>query len=234
MCPLSFYTYIINYYCYYMKIQIQVPTSLSEITLDQYQRFNKINTEENQDTNFLMHKTVEIFCGLELKDIAKIKMQSVKSVLKDIDNIFAEKPDLIPTFKLKGKEYGFIPKLDDISLGEYIDLDDSFTEWDNMHKAMAVLYRPIKMKKEDKYLIEEYNGTDNAEIMKQMRLDVVMGAMVFFYNLNNELLQTILNYLNREVPKQMTTSQLQTLEKNGVGINQSMVWLKEMLPNLMV
>jgi len=217
-----------------MKIQIQVPTSLSEITLDQYQRFNKINTEENQDTNFLMHKTVEIFCGLQLKDIAKIKMQSVKSVLKDIDNIFAEKPDLISTFKLRGKEYGFIPKLDDISLGEYIDLDDSFTEWDDMHKAMAVLYRPITMRKGDKYLIEEYNGTDDAEIMKQMRLDVVMGAMVFFYNLNNELLQTILNYLNREVPNQMNTSQLQTLERNGVGINQSMDLLKEMLPNLMV
>lgn len=217
-----------------MKIQIQVPTSLSEITLDQYQRFNKINTEENQDTNFLMHKTVEIFCGLQLKDIAKIKMQSVKSVLKDIDNIFAEKPDLIPTFKLRGKEYGFIPKLDDISLGEYIDLDDSFTEWDDMHKAMAVLYRPITMKKEDKYLIEEYNGTDDAEIMKQMRLDVVMGSMVFFYNLNNELLQTILNYLNRELPNQMNTLQLQTLERNGVGINQSMDLLKEMLPNLMV
>lgn len=217
-----------------MKIQIQVPTSLSEITLDQYQRFNKINTEENQDTNFLMHKTVEIFCGLQLKDIAKIKMQSVKSVLKDIDNIFAEKPDLIPTFKLRGKEYGFIPKLDDISLGEYIDLDDSFTEWDDMHKAMAVLYRPITMRKGDKYLIEEYNGTDDAEIMKQMRLDVVMGSMVFFYNLNNELLQTILNYLNREVPNQMNTLQLQTLERNGVGINQSMDLLKEMLPNLMV
>ena len=217
-----------------MKIQIQVPTSLSEITLDQYQRFNKINTEENQDTNFLMHKTVEIFCGLELKDIAKIKMQSVKSVLKDIDNIFADKPDLISTFKLRGTEYGFIPKLDDISLGEYIDLDDSFTEWDDMHKAMAVLYRPITMRKGDKYLIEEYNGTDDAEIMKQMRLDVVMGAMVFFYNLNNELLQTILNYLNREVPNQMNTSQLQTLERNGVGINQSMDLLKEMLPNLMV
>ena len=217
-----------------MKIQIQVPTSLSEITLEQYQRFNKINTEENQDTNFLMHKTVEIFCGLELKDIAKIKMQSVKSVLKDIDNIFAEKPDIIPTFKLRGKEYGFIPKLDDISLGEYIDLDDSFTDWDVMHKAMAVLYRPITMRKGDKYLIEEYNGTDDAEIMKQMRLNVVMGAMVFFYNLNNELLQTILNYLNREVPNQMNTLQLQTLERNGVGINQSMDLLKEMLPNLMV
>jgi hypothetical protein len=103
-----------------------------------------------------------------------------------------------------------------------------------MHKAMSVLYRPVTMRKGDKYLIEEYNGTDDAESMKQMRLDVVMGSIVFFYNLNNELLQTILNYLNREVPNQMNTLQLQTLEKSGVGINQSMDLLKEMLPNLMI
>jgi hypothetical protein len=217
-----------------MKVKIQVPTSLSEITLEQYQKFNKINTEENQNTNFILHKTVEIFCGLDLKDIAKIKVHSVKSVIKDIDNVFSEKPDLIPTFKLKGKEYGFIPKLDDISLGEYIDLDDSLTDWETMHKAMSVLYRPVTMRKGDKYLIEEYNGTDDAESMKQMRLDVVMGSIVFFYNLNNELLQTILNYLNREVPNQMNTLQLQTLERSGVGINQSMDLLKEMLPNLMI
>jgi hypothetical protein len=217
-----------------MKVKIQVPTSLSEITLEQYQKFNKINIEENQNTNFILHKTVEIFCGLDLKDIAKIKVHSVKSVIKDIDNVFSEKPDLIPTFKLKGKEYGFIPKLDDISLGEYIDLDDSLTDWETMHKAMSVLYRPVTMRKGDKYLIEEYDGTDDAESMKQMRLDVVMGSIVFFYNLNNELLQTILNYLNREVPNQMNTLQLQTLERSGVGINQSMDLLKEMLPNLMI
>ena len=217
-----------------MKVKIQVPTSLSEITLEQYQKFNKINTEENQNTTFILHKTVEIFCGLDLKDIAKIKVHSVKSVIKDIDNVFSEKPDLIPTFKLQGKEYGFIPKLDDISLGEYIDLDDSLTDWETMHKAMSVLYRPVTMRKGDKYLIEEYDGTDDAESMKQMRLDVVMGSIVFFYNLNNELLQTILNYLNREVPNQMNTLQLQTLEKSGVGINQSMDLLKEMLPNLMI
>ena len=99
---------------------------------------------------------------------------------------------------------------------------------------MSVLYRPVTMRKGDKYLIEEYDGTDDAESMKQMRLDVVMGSIVFFYNLNNELLQTILNYLNREVPNQMNTLQLQTLEKSGVGINQSMDLLKEMLPNLMI
>jgi len=216
-----------------MKLQITVPESLAEINLSQYQRFDKINTKENQDTNFLMHKTVEIFCNLELKDIAKIKVSSIKEILNDIDNVFAEKPDLITTFTINNVEYGFIPNLSDMSLGEFVDLDQTLSDWQQMHKAMAVLYRPTTFKKKEKYLIKEYTGKENSEIMKMMPLNIVMGAMVFFYNLNRELLESILNYLKREAPNQMNTAALQTLEINGVGINQSMDLLKGMLPNLM-
>ena len=99
-----------------------------------------------------------------------------------------------------------------------------------MHKAMSVLYRPIKYKKGHKYNIEPYNGMN--ERLKQMPLDVVFSAMVFFYNLNNELIQTILNYLQKETSK-LTTQQRERLEASGVGINQSMELLKEMLPSLM-
>jgi len=217
-----------------MKLEITVPESLSEITLEQYQKFDKINTSDNNQTNFLLHKTVEIFCNLQLKDIAKIKVSSVKEIIQDIDSLFTEKPDLIPTFTMDGVEYGFIPNLDDMSLGEFVDLDETLTEWDQMHKAMAVLYRPTTYNKKGKYLIEEYTGQDRAELMKQMPLDVVMGSMVFFYNLNKELLETILSYLNREAPNQMNTAVLQTLEKSGDGINLSMDLLREMLPDLML
>ena len=215
-----------------MKVEIQIPSSLSEITLEQYQKFAKLNTDENQDSSFLMHKTVELFCNLNLKDIAKIKYIYVQEILNDINKLFESKQDLIPTFKMKGVEYGFVPVLDDMTLGEYIDLDENFTDWDMMHKAMAVLYRPITLQKGDRYQIEEYDGLEKADLMKQMPLDVVMGCMFFFYNLNNELLKTTLNYLSQEIPKELTTEQLQTLAKNGGGINHSMDSLKEMLDDL--
>ena len=44
-----------------MKVEIQIPSNLSEVTLEQYQKFTKLNTEENEDSSFLMHKTVEPF-----------------------------------------------------------------------------------------------------------------------------------------------------------------------------
>ena len=217
-----------------MKVDILVPSSLSDITLEQYQKFAKINTEENRDSSFLMHKTVEVFCNLELKDIAKIKFSYVKDILNDINSFFEANQELIPTFKMGGIEYGFIPVLDDMSLGEYIDLDENFSDWETMHKAMAVLYRPITLKKGTRYQIEEYSGIDKSEQMKKIPLDVVMGCMVFFYRLNNELLKTTLNYLENQLGKEMTTQQLQHLEKNGDGIKASMESLREMLPSLRI
>jgi len=217
-----------------MKVEILIPSSLREVTLEQYQKFARINTDDNQDTGFMMHKTVEIFCNLDLKDIAKIKFTSVQEILNDINRLFETKQDLIRTFTMGGKEYGFIPMLDDMTLGEYVDLDENFTDWDSMHKAMAVLFRPVTLKKGDRYQIQDYNGLELAEQMKKMPLDVVMGAMVFFYRLNNELLKTTLNFLEQEVGKEMTTQQQQHLGKNGDGIKASMELLKEMLPSLRI
>jgi len=217
-----------------MKVEILIPSSLREVTLEQYQKFARINTDDNQDTGFMMHKTVEIFCNLDLKDIAKIKFTSVQEILNDINRLFETKQDLIRTFTIGGKEYGFIPMLDDMTLGEYVDLDENFTDWDSMHKAMAVLFRPVTLKKGDRYQIQDYNGLELAEQMKKMPLDVVMGAMVFFYRLNNELLKTTLNFLEQEVGKEMTTQQQQHLGKNGDGIKASMELLKEMLPSLRI
>jgi hypothetical protein len=212
-----------------MKIEINVPDTLSEITLSQYQKFEKLNTEDNKDSTFLLQKMVEIFCNLELKDVATIKYKSVQVIANHLNKVFDVNHSLIPIFNLKGVEYGFIPVLDDMTLGEYIDLDESLGDWQNMHKAMSVLYRPIIYKKGHKYQIEEYKGTNDT--MLQAPLDIVFGAMVFFYNLSNELITTILSYLQKETNK-MTTQQRQLLEQSGVGINRCMQLAKEMLPSL--
>ena len=217
-----------------MKVDIYIPEKLSDITLEQYQKFAKLNTEENQNSNFLLHKMVEIFCRLDLKDIARIKYQYVNSIVSDLNNIFNAKTELIQNFKLKGVEYGFIPKLDDITLGEYIDLDNNISDWETMHKAMAVLYRPITLQKGDRYQIEEYTAKEDTEKFKDMPLDVVMGSLVFFWSLSSELLQTTLKYLAKEMEGNLTIQQRQALEESGVGISQSMAWLRAMLPSLTI
>tara|TARA_Y100000389_G_scaffold45662_1_gene40526 strand:- start:1120 stop:1782 length:663 start_codon:yes stop_codon:yes gene_type:complete len=214
-----------------MKVEINVPDSLSEIKLEQYRKFQALNTDENSESPFLLQKMIEIFCNLNLKEVATIKYKSVQVIVEHLNKVFSVKTDLKNTFKLKGVEYGFIPVLDDMSLGEYIDLDNYIGDWNNMHKAMNVLFRPIENKRGGKYNIIEYGKQDNSEVLKDMPLDIVLGAMVFFYHLNNELLTITLSYLEEEMHQEMTLEQRQTLERSGLGINQSMDYLRAILPD---
>lgn len=216
-----------------MKLQITIPTSLEEITLEQYQKFLSI-AKDNPDGEFLQHKMVEIFCGIDLKDAAKISYKDVNEITGNLSNLFKHKYDLKRTFKLGNTEFGFITNLDEITLGEYTDLDKYISDWDKMHNAMAVLYRPITKKLKDKYQIEEYNGSYTyCDAMKFMPVDVALGAVVFFYNLGNELLKSTIHYLenNREFQSIVNNH---NLEVNGVGIHHSMLLLKEMLEDLKI
>lgn len=214
-----------------MKLQITIPTSLDEITLEQYQKFLSI-AKDNPDGEFLQHKMVEIFCGIDLKDTAKISFKDVNEITTNLSNLFTQKYDLKRTFKLGDTEFGFITNLDEITLGEYTDLDKYISNWDMMHNAMAVLYRPITKKLKDKYQIEEYNGSYTyCDAMKFMPVDVALGAVVFFYNLGNELLKSTIHYLENNKEFQNIVNN-HNLEVNGVGIHHSMLLLKEMLEDL--
>ena len=214
-----------------MKLQITIPTSLQEITLEQYQKFLSI-AKDNPDGDFLQHKMVEIFCGIDLKNAAKISYKDVNEITTNLSNLFTQKYELKKTFRLGNTDFGFITNLDEITLGEYTDLDKYISNWDMMHNAMAVLYRPITKKIKDKYQIEEYNGSYTyCDAMKYAPVDVVLGAVVFFYNLGNELLKSTIHYLDNNKEFQSIANN-HNLEVNGVGIAHSMLLLKEMLEDL--
>ena len=81
-----------------MKVKILVPESLSEITLEQYQKFLKIS-KDNEDSLFLQQKMVEIFCNIDLKQVMNIKYNSITKITNHLNTLFEQKPTFIPTFK---------------------------------------------------------------------------------------------------------------------------------------
>lgn len=214
-----------------MQYEIDVPNKLSEITLEQYQAFSRI-VAENDSEEFISQKMVSIFCKIKLSQVLFMRVQDVTGIVSMFTDMLQGEKKLQTTFKLNDTEFGFIPNLEEMSFGEYIDLDTNLGDWQTMHKAMAVLYRPITKKVKGKYEIEQYYGTANySEVMKYAPLDVVMGAMVFFYRLNNELLKATLNYLEAEL-LEMDTQQKNNSANNGDGITQSMRSLKETCEDL--
>jgi len=216
-----------------MKLEISIPTELKEIKLAQYQAFLKI-AKDNEDEEFLNQKMVQTFCNIDLKDVAEIRFKDVLEITASLGKMFnVQSHRFINRFKLGGVEFGFIPDLEDMTFGEYTDLDTYIGDWENMHKAMAVLYRPITKKGlNNTYEIEKYNGSITySDVMKHAPLDVVFGANVFFYNLGNELLKSSMTYLENNQAIQ-TILQQHNLENDGDGIVQSMLLLKATLQDL--
>ena len=63
-----------------MKIKLNIPEKLSEMTLGQYQDWLKVSEGKELDT-FLQQKIIEIFCGLTLKQVMLIKASEIDRFL---------------------------------------------------------------------------------------------------------------------------------------------------------
>ncbi len=218
-----------------MKLDILLPNSLSEIPLSRYQEFVAMK-EKSNDEELIANKMIQIFCGLQLGEVAKIKLKDLNGLIKHFTDVFSEKPQLIRNFKIKNIEFGFIPNLENISFGEYVDIEHHLKDWSTYHKAMAVMFRPIKEKHKDKYSIIEYEpNEDMQELMKFAPLDVAISASVFFWSLGSELLQATLTYLKNELTKSKDLTSFRkefSLANNGVGIQVYMDSLETTLQSL--
>lgn len=218
-------------------IEIEVPSSLSDITLEQYQKWAEVVAEDSKDSSYLDRKLVEVFCDIEASEVSKIKVTEYSKILSILETALTQKvEELIPRFKMKGIEYGFIPNMDKLSVAEYTDIEKCMN-WEDFHIALAALYRPVKatrvIKGKEQYVIEPYEPTmDKAWDMLDIPVDVAMSARVFFYTLSNDLLKTILNSLHQSVKKTKDTRKKRLLESNGDGIVQFMDSQTEFLKTL--
>jgi hypothetical protein len=213
-----------------MAIKIKIPSSLSDITLRQYKKYLKLE-DSIQDERFLNAKMIEIFCGVSLEKVMLLQVKDSTEISNSISKIFEEKPILVKRFELNEVEYGFQPQLDELTLGEYIDLDTFIGDWDNMEKAMNVLYRPIIVKLKEKYNIDKY-VLGNEGALLDMPMSAVLSSIFFLWNLGLDLSKVMTDYL--EEGETIALTQYLASEKNGVGINQFIHSLKEMLEDLKI
>ena len=217
-----------------------IPETLRDIKLSQWQRYIEI-LEKNKDaelTGFLEKKLLGIFCGVELKDIDRIGLSVFDNTIQHLSNILNGKPELVKTFKMTGTddvtvEFGLIPNFDKMSYGEFVDLEKYLFVDKDFHRAMAVMYRPVKLKSQGSYLIHDYKGTEYlAEVMKSTPLDVALAARVFFYRLATKLSNFTMAYTLKELQQKQEGRKDKHSVKSGETIKQYLLSLEKMSEEL--
>ena len=213
-------------------MKIEVPTNINDITLAEYQRFALINTD-TQDKEFFTFKTIEIFCGVDIAIVSKMAYEDATELSKDVLAVLDQTVPFTNRFTLNGIEYGFIPDLQAMSLGEFIDLEENLSDAKNFHKAAAVMFRPIVKSFKNLYTIEGYNADPEAiEAMKSAPMGIVAAAIVFFYGIANELVRDSQSYLAESAKMAQTTLEKPSFTQNTAGLTLSMLYAQVMLQGI--
>ena len=139
----------------------------------------------------------KIIKELSLADVSKLmaKIATIQSMAKT---------ELVHKITIEGIEYGFHPNLEEITLGEWADLEHCIEQGlqDNMHKIVAILYRPIKETKGNWYSIEPYcveGKRLREQIFKQMGAAEVESALLFFWTFVSKLLNLLPLFLTERL-----------------------------------
>ena len=213
-------------------MKIQVPTHINDITLEQYQRFALINTEE-QDKEFFMFKTIEIFCGVDIALVSKMRLSDAESISNEVLAVLQQNVPFTNKFELEGVKYGFIPDLQSISLGEFIDLEEGLSKDKDFHKAASVMFRPIVKEFGELYTIDGYEASTEAHhIMKQAPVGIISAAIVFFYNIAKELLKASQDFSSQEKAEAMTILEKLNSQRSTGGLTLSTLYAEAMLQSI--
>ena len=201
-------------------LEILVPTSWKDLTLNTYLRFQRDvkNFEDNPNAqlDFMMYH----FCNLDFDTIKGLSISSHNDIREKFSRF--EVPDNLPLVRfvtIGGVEYGFEPNLSRMAYGAYVDIAqyEELTIDKNWGKIMNILYRPVTSKKGDLYTIEPYTGRDDWEKWLDVTMDIHYGALFFFINLHRDLVNATLNSLKG---MELQPNIKSTLLKSGRTIQQ--------------
>jgi hypothetical protein len=154
-------------------------------------------------------ETIAALSDIPKKLIKELALSDVAVIMSKIGELQQEQDtELKKIIEINDVEYGFHPDLDSITLGEYADIEQFIKNGidKQLPELMSVLYRPIKLKKNDIYIIEPYDGDIRlrAEEMKQMSAEQVQSALVFFYNFAKVLSEILPLYLMERLKETKT------------------------------
>jgi hypothetical protein len=168
--------------------RIQVPESMADVTVGKYIQLVKANDPPKEGME-AVRLGIEILCGLPRPMVQRIAFADIAKIARIMGKLIQppkmDEYPLVPRFTLGNVEYGFVPDWSELSLGEFVDLEEACKGdvWEHLPEILAIMYRPIVTSMGPLYEIAPYKPSPGQrDKMLECPMNVALGAMVFFYN----------------------------------------------------
>lgn len=184
-------------------IEVQIGKKTYEIqdtmSVEQYQRLQQKKLFINNTNQAKLLAAYLDIPESELKNAPKKQIDFVESIIftRLTDGVTK---DMIYTFDYDGQTYGFENDWKKLAWGAWQDLEflssDDITS--NIHRLLAVLYRPVTEMKGIKYKIEPYDADtveERSELFKKIPIKIWFGAAQVFFYISNAYITNIKNTL---------------------------------------
>lgn len=199
-------------------IQIEVEDKIVEVnpylTIEQYQNLKR-NMETYKDDPTAV---LSLYTNIPVRQLKNLPLEQVKFVQEYITTQFTDKSisdELHNVFTHNGVEYGLENNWQKLAWGAWVDLEVFSSEdiEENIHLLMSVLYRPIKERKKNKYVLEPYDADtieERANEFLTLPVNYWFGVSVFFFITVNLYMKdiesslTMKNKLNQMIVKGWT------------------------------
>jgi len=181
--------------------------SWSDVTLETWLKLIDFETGTKTEE---ATETIAALSDIPRQLVKELALSDVAVIMSKIGELQAKQDtDLKRLIEINDVEYGFMPDLDSISLGQYADIETFIKNGidKNLPELMAVLYSPVKKKNDNGvYIIDAYDGDIRlrAEEMKQMSAEQVQSALMFFFALGKVFSEILPLYLMERLKETKT------------------------------
>ena len=181
------------------EVKLTIPDNWSDITIGTYQEYVKIQEGKGSEKTKIV-KSLALLCGTSpfvVKKMAYKDLVEIMTIIKKMIDTEPTEDDFKKLFNLKDVEYGFCPNLNNLTTGEYIDLETYCKNpIENLHTIMSIVYRRTTKKVNERYAIEAYNPDEfKEELFKDCPMSIALSSLGFFLTLGERLAKISQRYL---------------------------------------
>ena len=188
------------------EVKLSIPSEWCDITIGKYQEYVKIQEGKGSEKNKVI-RSLALLCNTSpfvVKKMAYTDLLEVMNIIKGMIDTEPKEEDFVKVFTFSDIEFGFVPNLNKLTTGEYIDLESYCkTPIENLHIIMSILYRKVTNKVNDRYAIEPYNPDEfKEELFKDCPMNIALSSLGFFLTLGERLATISRRYLVQQETKQ--------------------------------